>query len=47
MNNIVKLDLKDRKILYQLDLNPRQSNAEIGKKVRLSKEVVTNPFLYN
>jgi len=36
----VKLDLKDKKILYQLDLNPRQSNAEIGKKVRLSKDVV-------
>lgn len=40
MNNIVKLDLKDRKILYQLDLNPRQSNSEIGKKVGLSKDVV-------
>jgi DNA-binding Lrp family transcriptional regulator len=34
------LDLKDRKILYQLDLNARQSFSEIGKKVRLSKEVV-------
>jgi len=34
------LDLKDRKILYELDLNCRQSNAQIGKKVGLSKEVV-------
>jgi len=35
-----KLDLKDRKILYQLDLNCRQSNSQIGKKVGLSKQVV-------
>ncbi|MFC1752389.1 Lrp/AsnC family transcriptional regulator [Thermoproteota archaeon] len=35
-----KLDKKDWKILYQLDLNSRQSNSEIGKKVGLSKEVV-------
>ncbi|HIH32558.1 TPA: Lrp/AsnC family transcriptional regulator [Candidatus Woesearchaeota archaeon] len=35
-----QLDVKDRKILSQLDINARQSNAEIGKKVRLSKEVV-------
>lgn len=34
-----KLDLKDKKILYQLDLNARQSNAEIAKKTRLSKDV--------
>jgi len=37
---MVDLDLKDRKILYQLDLNCRQSNAQIGKKVGLSKQVV-------
>jgi DNA-binding Lrp family transcriptional regulator len=36
-----QVDLKDRKILYELDLNCRQSNAQIGKKVGLSKEVVT------
>jgi DNA-binding Lrp family transcriptional regulator len=36
-----QLDLKDRKILYELDLNCRLSNAQIGKKVGLSKEVVT------
>ncbi len=35
-----KIDLKDRKILYQLDLNARKSLAEIGKKVGLPKNVV-------
>ena len=35
-----QLDLKDRKILYYLDLNCRQSNSQIGKKVGLSKQVV-------
>ncbi len=38
MNNV--LDLKDQKILAELDRNARQSNSEIGSKVRLSKEVV-------
>jgi DNA-binding Lrp family transcriptional regulator len=38
--NMEKIDLKDRKILYNLDLNCRQSNAQIGKKVGLSKQVV-------
>ena len=33
-----QLDLKDRKILYELDLNCGQSNEQIGKKVGLSKE---------
>ena len=37
---MVEIDLKDRKILYELDLNCRQSNVQIGKKVGLSKEVV-------
>ena len=36
----IKLDLKDKRILYQLDLNSRQSNTEIAKKVGLSKDVV-------
>ena len=36
----MNLDLKDRKILYQLDINSRQPNSVIGKKVGLSKEVV-------
>jgi len=35
-----KLDLKDKKILYQLDLNSRQSLSKIGKKVKLPKNVV-------
>jgi len=35
-----KIDLKDRKILYQLDLNSRQPLSQIGKKVGLSKSVV-------
>ncbi|PNX50648.1 MAG: hypothetical protein BV456_05955, partial [Thermoplasmata archaeon M8B2D] len=36
-----KLDVKDRKILYHLDLDSRQSFAQIGKKVGLPKDVVT------
>lgn len=35
-----KLDLKDRKILYHLDLNSRQSFAQLGRKVGLHKDVV-------
>ncbi|MFH1605985.1 MAG: Lrp/AsnC family transcriptional regulator [Nanoarchaeota archaeon] len=35
-----KLDLKDKKILYELDKNSRLTLSEIGKKVRLSKETV-------
>ena len=34
------LDIKDKKILYQLDLNSRQSINQIAKKVRLSKDIV-------
>ncbi len=34
------LDLKDRRILYELELNGRISETEIGKKVGLSKEVI-------
>ena len=37
-----KLDLKDRKILYHLDFDSRQSFRSIGKKVGLSKDVVTS-----
>ena len=37
---VEKLDLKDRKILYHLDLNSRQSFAQLGKKVGLHKDVV-------
>ena len=35
----VKLDLKDKKILYELDINSRRSNSEIAKKVGISKQV--------
>lgn len=34
------LDLKDRRILFELEQNARQSLQQIAKKVRLSKEVV-------
>ena len=37
---MTELDLKDRKILYQLDINSRQSFTQIGKKVGLPKNVV-------
>ena len=37
---MMKFDLKDRKILYELDLNCRQSNTQIGKKVGLKRDVV-------
>ena len=35
------IDVKDRKILYQLDMNARQSFSQIGKKVGLPKTVVS------
>lgn len=35
-----ELDIKDRKILYYINLNCRQSNTQIGKKVGLSRKVV-------
>jgi len=38
MSNI---NLKDRKILCELDLNCRQSNSKIGKKVGLGRDVVS------
>lgn len=34
-----KLDKKDKRILYELDMDARQSISKIAKKVRLSKEV--------
>jgi Lrp/AsnC family transcriptional regulator for asnA, asnC and gidA len=37
-----KLDLKDRKILYHLDIDSRQSFASIGKKVGLHKDSVAD-----
>ncbi|MGV8161792.1 MAG: Lrp/AsnC family transcriptional regulator [Candidatus Nanoarchaeia archaeon] len=39
-NNNHIIDLKDRKILYELDNNARISYAQIGKKTKLSTEVV-------
>src|SRR3989338_10205708 len=35
-----KLDLKDRKILFELDYNSRQPNSIIAKKTGLSKQAV-------
>jgi DNA-binding Lrp family transcriptional regulator len=35
-----KLDLKDRKILYELDANSRQPVSRIAKRVRLNKSTV-------
>ena len=35
-----KIDLKDRKILYQLDIDSRQSYSQIAKKVGVSKNVL-------
>jgi DNA-binding Lrp family transcriptional regulator len=37
---MVKVDLKDRKILYELDYDSRQPLSKIGKKVGLHKNVV-------
>ena len=37
-----KVDLRDRKILYHLDLNSRQSFSQVGKKVGLHKDVVAH-----
>jgi Lrp/AsnC family transcriptional regulator for asnA, asnC and gidA len=38
---MVKLDIRDRKILHQLDINSRQSASQIGKKIGLNRDVVT------
>ena len=35
-----QLDIKDRKILYELDKNSRQSLAQLSKKTGLSKQVI-------
>lgn len=37
---MVKIDLKDRKILYQLDLNSKQSLRSLGNTVKLPKSVI-------
>lgn len=38
----MRIDLKNRRILYELDRNSRQSNKQIAKKVGLSEQVVGN-----
>ncbi len=37
---MTKIDKKDKRIIYELDTNSRQTNAEISKKVGLSKDAV-------
>ncbi|MDD5650392.1 MAG: Lrp/AsnC family transcriptional regulator [Candidatus Nanoarchaeia archaeon] len=37
---VIEIDLKDKKLLYELDNNSRQSCSRIGKKIGLSSEVV-------
>ena len=39
-NEKIKIDKRDRKILALLDFNARISNAEIARKLRISKEAV-------
>jgi DNA-binding Lrp family transcriptional regulator len=41
MQKIPKLDLKDKRICYELDINARQSLQQISKKVGLSKQVIS------
>ncbi len=38
----MKLDLSDKKLLYELDRDSRQSNKQLAKKVGLSEQVVGN-----
>lgn len=40
MDTKEKLNLKDRRILYELDVNSRQSYSQIGRKIKLPKTVV-------
>ena len=40
MTEIIKLDKLDRKILLHLDRNARMPSSKIGKKLRISREVV-------
>ncbi len=37
---MLKLDLKDRRLLYWLDQNSRASNKELGKKVSLTEQAI-------
>ncbi len=40
-SRIVKLDMKDRKLLYELDINSRLSAAQLARKVGISKQGCT------
>ena len=40
VKKVYELDIKDKKILYELDSNARQSCSQIAKKIGLSTEVV-------
>jgi len=37
-----KIDIKDRKIIYELDRDSRQTNKQIAKKIKSSQQVVGN-----
>ena len=37
---MLKLDLKDRKLLYELDINSRQSAHQLARKIGLSKDAI-------
>lgn len=37
---MAEIDKTDSKILYELDMNCRQSNSQIAKKIRVSKDVI-------
>lgn len=38
--NMKEIDLKDRRVLYELDIDSTQSYAQIGKRIKLPKTVV-------
>ncbi len=40
LTTMIKLDLKDKKLCYQLDLNARQSLSNLAKNIGLSKQAV-------
>jgi len=41
-NERVKLDLKDKKLLYELDMDARMTYTQLGKKIGLSKQGAEN-----
>lgn len=44
MENDIRLDAKDRKLLYELDCNSRISFAELGKRLKMTPEAVRYRF---